>query len=64
MESIAIEKAGQYQTGQETHMNVRTIANLILAVALIVSAVGVSAAEQSGQGYPYTGPNTPVMISA
>ena len=46
-------------------MNVRTITSLILAVALMASAAGVCAAEQSGQGgrYPYTGPNTPVMTS-
>ena len=45
-------------------MNVRTIATLILAIALMASAAGVSAAEQSGQGRPYTGPDTPVMTSA
>ena len=64
MESTASEKAGQNQTGQETHMNVRKIISFILAVALMASAAGVSAAEQSGQGRPYTGPDTPVMTTA
>jgi hypothetical protein len=64
MERTAFEKAGRNQTGEETHMNVRTITTLILAVALMVSAAGVCAAEQSGQGRPYTGPDTPVMTSA
>jgi hypothetical protein len=45
-------------------MNVRTITTLILAVALMASAAGVCAAEQSGQGSPYTGPDTPIMTSA
>ena len=40
-------------------MNVRTITSFILAVALIASAGGVYAAEQAGQGSPYTGPDTP-----
>jgi hypothetical protein len=59
-------KAGQKQTGKELHMNVRTITRFILAVALMASAAGVCAAEQSGQGgrYPYTGPDTPVMTTA
>jgi hypothetical protein len=64
MESTEIETAGRNQTGQEPYMNVRTITTVILAVALMASAAGVCAAEQSGQGYPYTGPNTPVMTSA
>ena len=45
-------------------MNVRTITSFILAVALMTSAAGVCAAEQSGQGNPYTGPDTPVMTTA
>jgi hypothetical protein len=45
-------------------MNVRTITSFILAVALMASAAGVCAAEQSGQGRPYTGPDTPVMTTA
>jgi hypothetical protein len=63
-------KAGQKQTGQESHMNVRTITSFILAVgfilavALMASAAGVYAAEQSGHGDPYTGPDTPVMTAA
>ena len=64
MESTAFMKASQNQTGEETHMNVRTITTFILAVALMASAAGVCAAEQSGQGRPYTGSDTPVMTSA
>ena len=64
MESTAFEKASQNQTGEESHMNVRTITALILAVALMETAAGVCAAEQFGQGRPYTGPDTPVMTSA
>ena len=64
MKGTALEKAGQNQTGEETHMNVRTITTLILAVALMASAAGVCAAEQFGRGGPYTGPDTPVMTSA
>ena len=45
-------------------MNIRTITRLVLAVALMASAAGICAAEQSGQGRPYTGPDTPVMTSA
>ena len=45
-------------------MNARAITTLILAVALMVSAAGACATEQSGQGRPYTGPDTPVMTSA
>jgi hypothetical protein len=57
-------KAGQNQTGQEIQMNVRTITSFILAVALMASAGGVYPAEQSGQGIPYTGPDTPVTTTA
>ena len=64
MESTAFVKASQNQTGEETYMNVRTITTFILAVALMASAAGVCAAEQSGEGRPYTGPDTPVMTSA
>ena len=64
MEGTAFEKAGQSQTGEETHMNIRTITALILALALMASAAGVCAAELSGRGSPYTGPATPVMTSA
>ena len=64
MESTAFEKAGHNETGEEIHMNVRTITTLILAVALMASAADVCAAEQAGQGSPYTGPDTPVMTSA
>jgi hypothetical protein len=45
-------------------MNVRTITSFILAVVLMASAGGVYAAEQAGQGSPYTGPDTPVMTTA
>jgi hypothetical protein len=45
-------------------MNVRTITSFILAVALMASAGDVYAAEQAGQGRPYTGPDTPVMTTA
>ncbi len=45
-------------------MNIRTITRFVLAVALIASAGGVYPAEQSGQGSPYTGPDTPVMTTA
>ena len=34
-------------------MNVPTIVSFILAFALMASAAGVCAAEQSGQGSPY-----------
>ena len=44
-------------------MNVRAIISFILAVALMASAAGVCATEQSGQGSPYTGPDTPVMTT-
>ena len=44
-------------------MNVRTISSFVLAVALMASAATVHAAEQSGQGRPYTGPETPVMTT-
>ena len=45
-------------------MNVRNmIAGFILVVALMASATGVSAAEQSDQGLPYTGPDRPVMTT-
>jgi hypothetical protein len=64
MESTAIEQAGHNQTGEETHMNVRTITRFVLAVALMASAAGVCAAEQFGRGGPYTGPDTPVLTSA
>ena len=45
-------------------MNVHTTTSFILAVALMASAAGVCAAEQSDPGRPYTGPDTPVMTSA
>jgi len=46
-------------------MNARTITGFILlAVVLTASAGGVDAAEQAGQGRPYTGPDTPVMTTA
>jgi hypothetical protein len=64
MESTAIESRSEFRLGKETHMNVRTITTFILAVALMASAGGVCAAEQSGQGHPYTGPDTPVMTTA
>ena len=44
-------------------MNVRTITRFILALVLMASAVSTYAAEQSGQGYPYTGPDAPVMTT-
>ena len=44
-------------------MSVRTVTSLVLAVALMASAAGLSAGEQSGH-YPYTGPDTPVMTTA
>jgi hypothetical protein len=45
-------------------MNVHAITGFILAVVLMASAGGVCAAEQAGQGSPYTGPDTPVMTTA
>ena len=45
-------------------MNIRTITRFVLAAALIASAGGVYPAQQSGQGSPYTGPDTPVMTTA
>ena len=45
-------------------MNVRTLTSYLLAVALIAPAAGVFAAEQSGPGRPYTGPDQPVMTTA
>jgi len=57
-------KAGQNQTGEETDMNIRTITRFVLAVALMASAGGIYPAEQSGQGSPYTGPDTPVTTTA
>ena len=45
-------------------MNVRTITGLVLAVVLMASAGGVYAAEQAGQGRPYTGPDQAVMTTA
>ena len=45
-------------------MNIRTITRFILAVALIAPAAGVFAAESSGQGRPYTGPDQAVMTTA
>jgi hypothetical protein len=63
MESTAIESRSK-QTGQETNMNIRTIIRFVLAVALMASAGGVYPAEQSGQGSPYTGPDTPVTTTA
>ena len=45
--STAIQQAGQNQTGQEIHMNVRTITSLIFAVALTAPVAGVFAGENS-----------------
>ena len=45
-------------------MNVRTITRYVLAVTLIAPAASVFAAEQSGQGRPYTGPDQAVMTTA
>ena len=45
-------------------MNVRTITRLTLAAALIATAGGVFAAENSGQGSPYTGPDQAVITTA
>lgn len=45
-------------------MNIRTITNYTLAVALIAPTASVLAAEQSGQGTPYTGPDRAVMTTA
>jgi hypothetical protein len=45
-------------------VNVRAITRFILAVALMASAGGVYPAEQSSQGTPYTGPDTPVTTTA
>ena len=64
MESTAFLNASPIRTGEETHMNVRTITAFILAVTLMASAAGVCAVEQSDQGRSYTGPDTPVMTSA
>lgn len=45
-------------------MNFRTITGQLIAVALIVPAAGVFAAELAGQGGPYTGPDQAVMTTA
>jgi len=45
-------------------MNVRTIALFVLAVALMALTGGIYSAEQSGQGSPYAGPDTPVTTTA
>lgn len=45
-------------------MTVRTVASLILSVALMASAAGVPAAGHPDESYPYTGPNSPVMTTA
>lgn len=45
-------------------MNLRTITGQLIAVALIAPAAGVFAAELSGQGGPYTGPDQAVMTTA
>ncbi len=45
-------------------MNVHTITGYVLAVALLAPAAGAIAAEQSGQGGPYTGPEQAVMTTA
>jgi hypothetical protein len=63
-------RAPQLKAGQnldwrgDTLVNVRAITSFILAVALMASAGGVYPAEQSGQGSPYTGPDTPVTTTA
>ena len=63
-------RAPQLKAGQnldwrgDSFVNVRAITSLILAVALMTSAGGVYPAEQSGQGSPYTGPDTPVTTTA
>jgi hypothetical protein len=44
-------------------MNARTITRFILALTLMASAVGVYAIERTQPGYPYTGPDTPVMTT-
>ena len=45
-------------------MNLRTITGQLIVVALIAPAAGVFAAEPSGQGAPYTGPDQAVMTTA
>ena len=45
-------------------MDLRTITGFVLALALMASAGGVYPAEESGQGSPYTGPDTPVTTTA
>ena len=44
-------------------MNARTIMRFILALVLMTSAVSVYAVDQFGPGYPYTGPDAPVMTT-
>jgi hypothetical protein len=44
-------------------MNARTITRFILALALMAAAAGAYAIEQTQPGYPYTGPDTPVMTT-
>jgi hypothetical protein len=63
-ESAAIHQAGGIRTGQEIDMNLRTITGQLIAVALIAPAAAVFAAEPSGQGGPYTGPDQAVMTTA
>jgi hypothetical protein len=61
MESTAIQSRSESDWQGDPH-EVRAIISFILAVALMASAAGVCAAEQSGSS-PYTGPDTPVMTT-
>jgi len=63
-ESAAIHQAGGIRTGQEIDMNLRKITGQLVAIALIAPAVGILAAELSGQGGPYSGPDQAVMTTA
>jgi len=45
-------------------MNLRKITGQLVAIALVAPAAGILAAEQSGQGGPYTGPDQAVMTTA
>ena len=64
VESTAIEAGHELDWRGDLLVNVRAISSFILAVALMALTAGLYPAEQSGQGTPYTGPDTPVTTSA
>jgi hypothetical protein len=53
MRSTTIGQAGHNRSGQESHMNVRTITSFVLAVALMATTAGVYAAQQFGRDGVY-----------